>query len=300
MECKHVKGSCPEYCINYKRNTKKHCRTISSRSKAYRHVIKYKLSKYIKDNIDTPLVRTYITLRNSLSKDQLELLGKLMPYVDRAVSSLPVDQVKELLNELKIHNFVRVDKVKLTSEQINKVLENLSIRKSKDELLNIYRILQVILLDEADFVKKYFETHDLTRTEKRLIDVLNSMGMDSVDFFVQNPEISYYIKLRDRLTDGELKTLRDKLEELFGRLEKAKADYNQEQIQTLIEESNLCQYIKNIDGNQPNLIEIKNYAAYLEMSKETKGKSRSTICYMIASIISMSEKEIIELSKTGK
>jgi hypothetical protein len=300
MDCKHVKGSCPEYCINYKRDSKKHCRTISRRSKAYKNVIKYRLSKYIKDNIDTPLVKTYIALRNSLSKDQVELLGKLMPYIDRAVSSLPIEEILEMLKELKIDTFVRLDKLKLTSEQISKVMANLNLRVSKEELLNIYRILSVILLDETEFAKKYFNTTVSSRTEQRLVDTLHSMNIDSVDFFVEHPEINYYIKLRDRLTDSELNTLEEKLKSLVSRIKQLRGEYNPELIQTLIEESNLCKYIKSESGNQPTLTEIKNYAIYLEIQSETKGKSRSSICFLIASIIGSNEKDLLKLLGIGK
>ena len=104
MDCKHIKGSCPEYCISYKKDKKNHCRTppkTTRSSKLSRRLLHYGLSQHTKDT-NNPIYGVYINIRNNLSRDQIKLLKVTLKHLETELESLTISQKIKLLNEFDL------------------------------------------------------------------------------------------------------------------------------------------------------------------------------------------------------
>jgi hypothetical protein len=293
MDCKHIKGSCPEYCISYKKNKKKQCRTppkTTRGSNLSRRLIKYGLSQHTKD-INSPLYNTYVNIRNNLSRDEIKLLKVTLKHLEGGLEKLSKDKQIKLLKEFDLGSYIRLGKRIANREEIDNILIILGIYKS-NSILDIYNILLFVLLDEKEFIEKYKSLEKLNITQKRLMEYLVDKPIDPKVFF-SNPIIKTYIKLKEELIDYELTELENKLENTFTQINIILKNENyDDEILALLKKENFCQYVRY--NNKPASEEqINNYLINLDIENKITA-NRETKCYILSSILATSEDDVVK------
>ena len=293
MDCKHIKGTCPEYCISYKKDKKKHCRTppkTTRGSNLARRLIKYGLSQHTKD-INSPLYNTYVNIHGNLSRDEIKLLKVTLKHLEGELETLNTDSKIKLLKKFDLDSYIRLGHRIANREEIDNILAILGIYKS-NSIIDIYNILLVVILDEKEFIEKYKSLEKLNITQKILMKSLVDKPIDPRVFF-SNPIIKTYIKLKEELTDYELTRLENKLEETFKNINMLKRQGKGSEIIPLLESENFCQYIKRNDGQPVNEQDLDNYLISLG-SDDTVTSKKPTKCYILASIIATSEADVVK------
>ena len=293
MDCKHIKGTCPEYCIIYKRDKKKHCRSppkTTRGSNLSRRLIKYGLSQHTKD-INSPLYNTYVNIHGNLSRDEIKLLKITLKHLENELENLSKYEKIKLLKEFDLGLYIRLGHRIANKEEIDNILNILGIYKT-DSIIDIYNILLVVLLDEKEFIEKYKSLEKLNITQKRLMEYLVDKPINPKVFF-SNPIIKTYIKLKEELSDYELTELENKLADTFRNINKLKSLGKGAQITSLLESENFCQYIRKYNGEPINEKDIDNYLISLG-SEDTVTAKKATKCYILASIISTGEDEVVK------
>lgn len=293
MDCKHIKGTCPEYCIIYKRDKKKHCRTPPKTTRASnlsRRLIKYGLSQHTKD-INSPLYNTYVNIHGNLSRDEIKLLKITLKHLENELENLSKYEKIKLLKEFDLGLYIRLGHRIANKEEIDNILNILGIYKT-DSIIDIYNILLVVLLDEKEFIEKYKSLEKLNITQKRLMEYLVDKPINPKVFF-SNPIIKTYIKLKEELSDYELTELENKLADTFRNINKLKSLGKGAQITSLLESENFCHYIRKYNGEPINEKDIDNYLISLG-SEDTVTAKKATKCYILASIISTGEDEVVK------
>jgi hypothetical protein len=293
MDCKHIKGSCPQYCISYKRDKKKHCRTppkTTRSSNLSRRLIKYNLLQHTKD-INSILYNTYVNIRGNLSRDEIKLLKITLRHLEVELESLGNAQKIKLLKEFDLESYIRLGNRIANRGEIDNILNILGIFKS-DSIIDVYNILLVVLLDQKEFIEKYKSLEKLNITQKRLMQYLVDKPIDPKVFF-SNPIIKTYIKLKEEISDYDLTELENKLEETFKNINRLKRLRKGEEILSLLESENFCQYIRNQNGTLASEQDIDNYLINLG-SEESIASKKATKCYILASIIATGEDDVVK------
>jgi hypothetical protein len=293
MDCKHIKGTCPEYCISYKRDKKKHCRTppkTTRSSNLSRRLIKYGLSQHSTD-INSPLYNTYINIHGNLSRDEIKLLKVTLKHLEGELEKLSKDDQIRLLTTFDLGFYIRLGKRIANREEIDNILNILGIYKT-NSIIDIYNILLVVLLDEKEFIEKYKSLEKLNITQKKLMEYLVNKPIDPKVFF-SNPIIKAYIKLKEELSEYELTELENKLADTFKNINRLKGQGKGADIIPLLESENFCQYIRKAKSQSVNEQDIDNYLISLG-SEDTVTAKKATKCYILASIISTDEEEVVK------
>jgi hypothetical protein len=293
MDCKYIKGSCPEYCISYKRDKKKHCRTppnTTRSSNLSRRLIKYGLSQHSKD-INSPLYNTYVNIHGNLSRDEIKLLKITLKHLEGELERLSKDGKIKLLKRFDLESYIRLGHRIANREEIDNILIILGIYKT-DSIIDVYNILLVVLLDEKEFIEKYKSLEKLNITQKKLMEFLADKPIDPKVFF-SNPIIKTYIKLREELSDYELTQLENKLEVTFKNINRLKRLGKGADIIPLLEGEDFCQYIRKNNRSPVDEQDIDNYLIGLG-SDDTVTAKKATKCYILASIIATSEEDVVK------
>jgi hypothetical protein len=293
MNCKHIKGTCPEYCISYKRDKKKHCRTppkTTRGSNLSRRLIKYGLSQHTKD-INSPLYNTYVNIHGNLSRDEIKLLKVTLKHLEKELEKLSKDKQILILKGFDLGSYIRLGKRIANREEIDNILNILGIYKT-DSIIDVYNILLIILLDEKELIEKYKSIEKLNITQKRLMEYLVNKSIDPKIFF-SNPIIKTYIKLKEELSEDELRELENKLADTFRNINRLKSLGKGAQITPLLESENFCQYIRNHNGEPVDEKDIDDYLINLG-AEDTVTAKKANKCYILASIISTDEEEVVK------
>ena len=293
MDCKHIKGSCPEYCISYKKDKKKHCRNppkTTRSSSLSRRLIEYGLLQHTKD-ISNPIYSTYIKIRNNLSKDQTKLLKSILGHLEVELATLTAAQKIKLLNEFDLLSYIRLGNSIVNKGDIDNILDILGINKS-NSIIDIYNILLVVLLDQKEFIEKYSEQTNRNIIHKKMIDYLVKKSINP-KVFLSNPIIQTYITLREQLSMFELNELENKLENTFTQINTILKNKNyDDDILALLKKENFCQYVKY--NNKPASEEqINNYLINLDIENKITA-NKATKCYILSSILATSEHEAVD------
>jgi hypothetical protein len=292
MDCKHITGKCPEYCISYKKDKKKHCREpprTTRSSDLSRRLIKHGLLQHSKD-INSKLYMTYINIRSNLSKDQIKLLTTILKHIENKLQSLTKTQKIKLLNDLDLLNYVRLGNRTATKEELNDILNILGIYKT-NTIIDVYNILNMVLLNEKEFIIKNSENIKRNITEKILIEHLANKSIDP-KVFLSNPVIKTYVALKEQLSDIELTELEHKLEITSKQISTLKREKRDKDIKTLLEKENFCQYVRSSDNKPATKEQINTYLINLEAEDIISSKDE-TKCYILASIIATNELDVV-------
>jgi hypothetical protein len=293
MDCKHIKGTCPEYCISYKRDKKKQCRNPPKTTRASnlsRRLIKYGLSQHTKD-INSPLYNTYVNIHGNLSRDEIKLLKVTLKHLEGELENLSKYEKIKLLKSFDLGLYIRLRHRIANREEIDNILNVLGIYKT-DSIIDIYNILLILVLDEKEFIEKYKSLEKLNITQKRLMEYLEDKDIDPKVFF-SNPIIKTYIKLKEELSEYELNNLENKVADTFRNINKLKSLGKNADIIPLLERENFCQYIRKYNDEPVNERDIDNYLISLG-SEDTVSAKKATKCYILASIIATGEDEVVK------
>ena len=292
MDCKHIKGSCPEYCISYKKDKKKHCReppNTTKSSELSRRLIKHGLLQHSKE-INNELYQTYINIRGNLSKDQIKLLTKLLKLIENKLQSLTKTQKIELLNNLDLIGYIRLGHHIANRQELNNILEILRIYKT-DTVIDVYNILNIVLLNEKEFIEKYSSNIKRNITEKTIIKYLSEKSIHP-DIILSNPIIKAYVALREGLSNFELTELENKLESTFSQINIIlKHKDHEAKIAALLKKENYCQYIR-FNNKPASEDQINNYLINLDIENKITSDN-ATKCYILASVLATDELEFV-------